>query len=82
MTFQPIHAILYTYSIKQHYDRLPHFQSRYVSRFFTSKLIPTDYELREIQAEFDAEQQLAQDEYNADAWVDDMMMGIIEDIQY
>ena len=43
---------------------------------------PTDFELRELQAEVDAELELIQAELDADAWADSMMMGMLEDIQY
>ena len=43
---------------------------------------PTDFELQELQAELDAELETIQAELDADAWVDSMMLGLLEDIQY
>ena len=47
-----------------------------------TELVPTDYEIAEMQAELDSELETIQREINSDSWVDDMMMGILEDIQY
>ena len=52
----------------------------------TNDLTPTDFELQELQAEIDSENETIQNEINAEAsiddWVDVMMHGLLEDIQY
>ena len=52
----------------------------------TNDLTPTDFELQELQAEIDSENETIQNEINAEAsiddWIDVMMHGLLEDIQY
>ena len=52
----------------------------------TNDLTPTDFELQELQNEIDSENETIQNEINVEAsiddWVDVMMHGLLEDIQY
>ena len=52
----------------------------------TQLTTPTDFELSELQAEIDAENESIQNEIDSDAnvddWVDYMLHGLLEDIQY
>ena len=45
---------------------------------------PTDFELQSLQDEIDSENETIQREINADCddWIDVMMHGLLEDIQY
>ena len=49
-----------------------------------TEIMPTDEQLREMQRLIDLSEStdLDESELDSDSWVDDMMMGVLEGIQY